>query len=57
MSGRTEYVAINQNIIKNWVIKNHFKNEEERYELYNEFYSNGGECYKDSFVMYQKSKK
>ena len=57
MSGRTEYVAINKDIIKNWVIKNHFKNENEKNELYNEFYNNGGKCYNDSFVMYQKLQK
>jgi hypothetical protein len=57
MNDTIDYITIRKNLIKNWVIKNHFKNEEEINELYNEFYNNGGECLFYSFVMYQKLQK
>ena len=57
MTEREDYINKNKDIIKNWNIKDHYKNDEEMNELHNEFYDNGGKCYIYSFILYQKLQK
>jgi hypothetical protein len=42
---------------KNWIVKEHFQNEKELNELYDEYYNNGGKCYIYSIILFQKLRK